>query len=82
MRQAFTMTRRNDKKILPIVIGAFVGVAAVIYLLGVLITGHDFLPIPISILFGLLGRSSCSAAAPRPRPTRRPTANRVRRSTC
>ena len=54
MRQAFTMTRRNDKKMLPIVIGAFVGVAAVIYLLGFLITGHDFYPIPISIMFGLL----------------------------
>ena len=55
MRQAFTMTRRNDKKMLPIVVGAFVGIAVVIYLLAVLITGHDFFPIPIAIMFGLVG---------------------------
>ena len=54
MRQAFTMTRRNDKKLIPVLVGVLLAAAVVIYLLGALLSGHYFLPIPISILFGLV----------------------------
>lgn len=54
MRQAFTMTRKNDARLIPLLILTFVAVAAVIYLLGALLSGHYFLPIPIAVLFGLV----------------------------
>ena len=54
MRQAFTMTRKNDAKLIPLLVLAFVAVAGVIYLLAALLSGHYFLPIPIAVLFGLV----------------------------
>jgi hypothetical protein len=53
IRVAFSMTRKNDSKMLPLVITAFVVTVAVFVLLGVL-TGHVvYLPI-IGVLFGVL----------------------------
>jgi hypothetical protein len=54
MGQAFTMTRKNDKLLIPVLLGAFVGVAAVIYLLGAVISGHFFWPIPFAVMFGFI----------------------------
>ena len=52
--QAFTMTRRNDSKLIPLLIIAFVGMAAVVYLLAFFITGHAFLVIPFAVLAGFV----------------------------
>ena len=52
--QAFTMTRRNDKKLIPLLVIGFVGTAAVVYLLALLVTGHFFLIIPFAVLAGLV----------------------------
>ena len=54
MRQAFTMTRTNDAKLIPLLIVTFVGVAAVVYLLAALLSGHYVIPIPLAVLFGLI----------------------------
>lgn len=54
IRQTFTMTRRNDRKLIPIMVGALVGVAAVLYVILALLTGHRYLIIPIAVLFGLM----------------------------
>lgn len=51
--QAFTMTRRNDAKLIPLLIIGFVAVAAVVYLLALLITGRFFIIIPVAVLAGL-----------------------------
>lgn len=54
MRQAFTLTRKTDKKLIPYLVMAFVVPAAVVYLLAVLITDHLFLFIPLAVIAGLL----------------------------
>jgi hypothetical protein len=53
IRLAFTMTRKADAKMLPIVIGAFVVTLAVFVLLGVL-TGHPVYLSIIGVLFAVL----------------------------
>jgi hypothetical protein len=54
LRQAFTMTRRNDPRLLPYLILAFVVAAAVIYLVLLLLTGGPWLPIVPALLFGVI----------------------------
>ncbi|HST46977.1 DUF4191 domain-containing protein [Jatrophihabitans sp.] len=54
MRQAFTLTRQNDARLIPYLVIAFVVVAAVFYLLTSLLTGSVWLPIFPAVLFGLL----------------------------
>ncbi|HEX8305879.1 MAG TPA: DUF4191 domain-containing protein [Jatrophihabitans sp.] len=54
MRQAFTLTRKSDSRLVPYLIMAFVGVTAVFYLLASLVTGSVWLPILPAVLFGLL----------------------------
>ncbi|MEP6852571.1 MAG: DUF4191 domain-containing protein [bacterium] len=52
--QAFTMTRRNDARLIPYLVLAFVVVAAMIYLVALLLTGSRYLFIPIAVLAGLV----------------------------
>lgn len=54
LRQAFTMTRANDSKLIPYLVLAFVATTAVVYLLGLLITGHLFYFLPVAIIAGLV----------------------------
>jgi len=53
MRQAYKLTYKNDPKLPWVMLIAFVVVAAVIELIGILI-GSPFLFLPLAILFGLL----------------------------
>ena len=52
--QVFKATRQADRAMLPILIGAFLGTALVIWALGFLIAHNPFLPIPIAIAVGLV----------------------------
>jgi hypothetical protein len=54
LRQAFTLTRENDPRFLPLTIAATAIAIAVVYVVVFLITGSPFLPIPLAIIFGLL----------------------------
>jgi len=51
MRQAFTMTRQADNRLIPYLIIAAVGIFAVFYVLGLLLTGSLWLPIIPGVLF-------------------------------
>ena len=53
IRQAFTMTRKNDPRLPWIMLIAFVVVAAVVEVIGVLL-GSPYLFIPLAILLGIL----------------------------
>ena len=52
--EAFKMQRREDKLLLPLLVGAFVAVAAVVFLLG-MIWGLQWMFLPVGIALGLLG---------------------------
>ncbi len=54
MRQAFTLTRKNDPRLIPYLVIAFVVVAAVLYLGIFFLTSNIWLPILPAILFGLI----------------------------
>jgi F0F1-type ATP synthase assembly protein I len=54
IRQAFTLTRQQDPKFLPVLIMAAVLGAAVIYLLVFLVTDSPYIPIPMALVFGLV----------------------------
>jgi hypothetical protein len=54
MRQAFTLTRKNDARLVPYLILAFVLTAVPLYLVTFLITDSVWLPILPAIMFGLL----------------------------
>ncbi len=54
MRQAFSLTRKNDARLVPYLVLAFVVVATVLYLLLFLLTGSVWIPILPAVLFGLL----------------------------
>lgn len=54
MREAFGMTRRNDKRLLPYLILAFVAGFAVIYLAFLLITGWRYISIVPALFTGLI----------------------------
>lgn len=54
LRQAFTITREQDSKFLPLLISIAVVAAALMYLLVFVITGSPYYPIPLALLFGVL----------------------------
>lgn len=54
MRQAFTMTRQRDPRLIPYLVITFVVTAAVIYAVASLITGNPYLFIVIAVLGGLV----------------------------
>jgi hypothetical protein len=49
MRQAFTMTRQTDNRLIPYLVIIAVAVFAVVYLVGLLLTGNAWLPIVAAI---------------------------------
>ncbi|MFC7344148.1 DUF4191 domain-containing protein [Saccharopolyspora griseoalba] len=51
--EAFKMQRREDKLLLPLMLGAFLGVTAVVFLLG-MIWGLHWVFLPVGLAFGLL----------------------------
>ncbi|GAA4614005.1 DUF4191 domain-containing protein [Saccharopolyspora hordei] len=52
--EVFTMQRREDKLLLPLMLGVFLGVTAVVFLLG-MIWGLHWVFLPVGLAFGLLG---------------------------
>jgi F0F1-type ATP synthase assembly protein I len=54
IRQAFTLTRKQDPRFLPILIIAAVLGAAVAYVVVFLVTKSPYLPIPLALVFGLV----------------------------
>ncbi|HTZ44807.1 MAG TPA: DUF4191 domain-containing protein [Jatrophihabitans sp.] len=54
MRQAFTLTRQNDAKLLPYLVLAAVGALAVVYVVLLLLTGNVWLPIIPALLFAVI----------------------------
>jgi Domain of unknown function (DUF4191) len=55
LKQAFVLTRKQDPKFLPLMVLYGVGIAAVLYVLGVLLTGSTLFPIPFAVLGLVLG---------------------------
>jgi hypothetical protein len=55
LKQAFTLTRKQDPKFLPFAILYGAVAAAVLYVLGVLLTGSTIFPIPFAVLGFVLG---------------------------
>ncbi|QIZ36626.1 DUF4191 domain-containing protein [Saccharopolyspora sp. ASAGF58] len=51
--EAFKMQRREDKLLLPLMLGAFLGVTVVVFLLGI-IWGLHWVFLPVGLAFGLL----------------------------
>ncbi|WP_263251750.1 DUF4191 domain-containing protein [Saccharopolyspora rosea] len=51
--EAFKMQRREDKLLLPLMLGAFVGVAVVVFLLG-MIWGLQWMFLPVGLALGVL----------------------------
>ena len=54
MRQAFSLTRKNDPKFLPYLVIFGVLAGALVYLLGLLLIGSTVLPIPFAVLAALV----------------------------
>jgi hypothetical protein len=54
LRQAFVITKQNDPRFLPYLIGSAVVAMAVVYVLVFLLTGSPYLPIPLALIIGLL----------------------------
>jgi hypothetical protein len=54
LRQAFTLTRKNDPKFLPYTIGLMVAVLVVVYLVVFLLSGSTWIPIPIAVILAVL----------------------------
>jgi len=54
MRQAFTMTRQADKRLVPYLVLTGLGIFALFYLLGLLLTGNFWLPIVVGLLFAAI----------------------------
>ncbi|RKT82530.1 protein of unknown function [Saccharopolyspora antimicrobica] len=52
--EVFNMQRREDKLLLPLMLGVFLGVTAAIFLLG-MIWGLHWVFLPVGLAFGLLG---------------------------
>ena len=55
IKQAFTMTRSNDSRLIPFLIISFIVPAAVVYVIIAFLVGHLFIGIPIALLAGLIG---------------------------
>ncbi len=52
--QAFQMTRKNDKLLVPIMVGAIVGVALIVWLIGSVALGQPvYFSIPLGVVLGL-----------------------------
>ena len=54
IRQAFTLTRRNDPRFIPYLLITGIGVAAVVYLLLFLLLKSPYFPIPVAVGAGLI----------------------------
>jgi hypothetical protein len=54
IRQAFSLTRKQDPKFLPLMVMAAVLAAAIVYLVVFLITGSPYLPIPLALLVAVV----------------------------
>ena len=54
MRQAFSMTRKNDARLVPYLIMTFVAVTAIVYVVVYFIAGSVWIPIIPAILFGVV----------------------------
>jgi hypothetical protein len=54
MRQAFTLTRKNDNRFIPYLVLFAAITVAVVYVVLLFVTGSPYYPIPIAILAGLL----------------------------
>ena len=54
LRQAFTLTRKNDPKFLPVLIGLSVLALVVVYVVVLLVTGSPYIPIPFAVLAAVL----------------------------
>src|SRR3954471_17265128 len=54
IKQAYTLTRKNDPKLPWILLIAFAGTVVVVELLAILVLGSPFLLLPIAVLLGLL----------------------------
>jgi len=54
MRQAFTVTRQADKRLVPYLVLTGLGIFALFYLLGLLLTGNFWLPIVVGLLFAAI----------------------------
>lgn len=54
IRQAFTLTRQQDPRFLPLIIVATVLVVAVVYVVVLLVTGSPYYPIPLALLGGVV----------------------------
>lgn len=54
LKQAFTLTRQQDPRFVPVLIITGVLAAAAVYLIVFLISGSLFLPIPLAVLFGVV----------------------------
>ena len=54
MRQAFTMTRQADSRLVPYLVLTGVGIFALFYVLGLLLTGNFWLPIVVGLLFAAI----------------------------
>ncbi len=68
MRQAFTMTRQADHRLVPLLVLTAVGVLAVVYLVGLLLSGNVWVPIipavliaAVAVLFIFSRRAQASA---------------------
>jgi hypothetical protein len=52
VKQAFTLTRKNDPKFLPLLISAVVLTVAVVFVVAFLITKKLYIPIPLALIVG------------------------------
>jgi hypothetical protein len=55
VKQAYSLTRKNDPKLPWILLIVFVAIAAVVELIGILVVGSPYVLIPLAVLGGLLG---------------------------
>jgi hypothetical protein len=54
LRQAFTLTRKNDNRFIPYLVIAGVGAAAIVYLVLLLFLKSPYFPIPVAVGAGLI----------------------------
>jgi hypothetical protein len=54
IRQAFTLTRQQDPRFLPVMVMLAVAAAAIVYVIVFLITGSPYLPIPLALIVALV----------------------------
>lgn len=54
LRQAYTITKENDPRFLPLLIIATAVAMAAVYVIVFIVTGSPYLPIPLAVIVGLL----------------------------